>query len=279
MQTPNYAILRLRKLRSFGQIAATSRHNSRRGTTPNADKSRTPNNRELVPLEVGITDAVKSRLPAKVRKNAVLGIEVLFATGAPTKDTEAWAAKSLAWAQARWGAENIVSATLHLDEKTPHIHLVFVPLRNGKLQGKAIVGNRATLTQMQDSYHQEVAEFGLARGKTNPLRRHIPTHRLREQNAAADESERAEAAAEVKLLRAELSSLRRQLSRERSGDQAPARHIQSKPRAAIAPSQADTVPRQQVLLPLPVDPAIQPRRVEPLAFPPMRRLQNGRTGL
>lgn len=277
MQKTNYAILRLRKLRSFGQISATGRHNSRQGKTPNADTTKTPSNRELVANENGITSAVKARLPEKVRKNAVLGIEALFATSAPIADIHGWAKKSLAWAQARWGAENIVSCTLHLDEKTPHLHLVFVPLRNGKLQGKAIVGNRATLTAMQDSYHKEVSEYGLARGNTNPLRRHIPPHRLREHNATADETERAEAVAEVKLLRAELASLRRQLSRERSGDQAPARPQQRNFRKITPAESAQT--REQAMLPLPVENTIQPRRVERSMFPPIRRNQQGRTGL
>ena len=67
MQKTNYAILRLRKLRSFGQISATGRHNARQGKTPNADTARTPSNRELVEPENGITNAVKTRLPERVR--------------------------------------------------------------------------------------------------------------------------------------------------------------------------------------------------------------------
>ena len=53
----------------------------------------------------------------------------------------------------RVGEQNIVSAVIHIDEKTPHMHLCFVPLtEDGRLSAKDILGNKKKLTQWQDEY-------------------------------------------------------------------------------------------------------------------------------
>ncbi|MCQ4866712.1 plasmid recombination protein, partial [Pseudoflavonifractor phocaeensis] len=54
---------------------------------------------------------------------------------------------------------NIVSAVVHMDEKTPHLHLVFVPLtEDNRLCAKEIIGNRANLTKWQDDFHAYMVE-------------------------------------------------------------------------------------------------------------------------
>ena len=48
---------------------------------------------------------------------------------------------------------------LHMDEKTPHLHLVFVPLtKDNRLCAKEIIGNRANLTKWQDDFHAYMVE-------------------------------------------------------------------------------------------------------------------------
>jgi hypothetical protein len=248
----NFAILRLRKLKSLVQISAAGRHNSRKGKVPNADPERSPQNLELVPPHShGIASAFRERLPAKVRKNAVLGIEALFATSSKVSDVDGWAKTSLEWAKARWGADNILSATLHMDEATPHLHCLVLPMQNGKLRGRDMVGNRSTLSEMQDSYHRAVADFGLARGRVGSTRRHIPSHTLRSANASAGERERAEALAEVKLLRSEIASLRSEAQKLK---QANARASEARREAlrsgvAIAPQNTQPKPKKAYSVP------------------------------
>jgi hypothetical protein len=59
----------------------------------------------------------------------------------------------------RVGRENIVSAVIHMDEKTPHLHLTFVPLtKDNRLCAKEIIGNRANLTKWQDDFHACMVE-------------------------------------------------------------------------------------------------------------------------
>jgi hypothetical protein len=211
---------------------------------PNADPSLRHRNRELVPLPAaGLVQGVRERLPAKVRRNAVRAIEALFSTSAPTPDPDGWARASLDWAKDRWGAGNVVAATLHADEPAAglHLHLVFVPLRDGRLQGKKTVGNRGDLRAMQESYWQAVARFGLERGRPSSGRSHLPARRLRQVNANATEDEQARAVAQVVVLRAEVSALRRQAERLR----------QAQVRGAAYRPQGATVPRSAILAPVP----------------------------
>ena len=50
-----------------------------------------------------------------------------------------------------YGEENIVRFVLHMDEKTPHIHAVTVPItKDGRLSAKEIVGARKLMQTRQD---------------------------------------------------------------------------------------------------------------------------------
>lgn len=43
--------------------------------------------------------------------------------------------------------------TLHMDERTPHIHCVVVPLTvDGRLSAKEVMGDRRKLSELQDCY-------------------------------------------------------------------------------------------------------------------------------
>jgi hypothetical protein len=84
-----------------------------------------------------------------------------------------WAKKSLQWAKQRYGEDNVVSATLHLDEKTPHLHIAVVPLVNGKLNARHLFGGREKLSSMQDDYAKAMEGFGLERGVKGSKAKHI----------------------------------------------------------------------------------------------------------
>ncbi|MBQ3055515.1 MAG: plasmid recombination protein, partial [Oscillospiraceae bacterium] len=75
----------------------------------------------------------------------------------------------------------IFSAVVHLDEKTPHLHLCFVPLtEDNRLTAKEILGNRAKLSKWQDEFHEFMVKFYpyIERGTSATLtqRKHIPTY-------------------------------------------------------------------------------------------------------
>lgn len=75
-----------------------------------------------------------------------------------------WISKNYEFLSNEFGKENIVKFVLHLDEKTPHIHAVTVPLKDGKLTAKEVTGNPIVLSQRQDRYAKSMKDFGLERG-------------------------------------------------------------------------------------------------------------------
>ena len=124
----------------------------------NADESRVHLNRELISRTVTdpstgkaktltIQQAVNRRIEeagiTKIRSNQNTCIEIIFSGSPETmcamsqEQVNAWAHDTLAWARGRWGYENVVSATLHCDEKTPHMHVIVVPIVQGQSRRSA----------------------------------------------------------------------------------------------------------------------------------------------
>lgn len=68
-----------------------------------------------------------------------------------------------------YGKENLLYATVHHDEATPHMHFGVVPLtKDGRLSAKEVVGNKQALTKFQDRFNEFVNEWGyqLERGES-----------------------------------------------------------------------------------------------------------------
>lgn len=102
-------------------------------------KSKTPEGKEIT---LTINQAIRKRLNEagikKVRKDQNTAIEIIL-TGSPEtmnrlseEQLKNWVKDSKDWAEKQWGKDNIVSAVLHRDEKTPHIHIILVPLVSGQ---------------------------------------------------------------------------------------------------------------------------------------------------
>ena len=89
---------------------------------------------------------------------------------------KAWLKANVEFAKKEFGAKNIVRFTLHMDEKTPHIHCVHVPLtKDGRLSAKELMGGRFLLRDRQDRYAKAMSEFGLERGVKNSGVKHEKT--------------------------------------------------------------------------------------------------------
>lgn len=98
-----------------------------------------------------------------------------------------WCEDNLAWLRKTYGADNVVSAVLHMDEKTPHIHATVVPIVTGERRKAQVkpsepgkkqyrkkkaddprlcaddVMDRPKLKEYQDTYAQTMAKYGLKR--------------------------------------------------------------------------------------------------------------------
>ncbi|MBO4679635.1 MAG: plasmid recombination protein, partial [Lachnospiraceae bacterium] len=80
-----------------------------------------------------------------------------------------------------FGEENILSAVVHLDERTPHMHVCFVPItKDGKLSSKTVIGGPVGLVKLQDDFYSHMLyNFPeLKRGipKRITHRKHLPTY-------------------------------------------------------------------------------------------------------
>ncbi len=171
-QMANFAIMRCVKLKTMGSLASSLQHCYRERETLNADAERTPTNiHELASSTNEAMGKIKERLPGKRRKDAVLAVEYLM-----TASPEWWATASNTqkddffinankWLIAKYGNENIIVSSIHLDEKTPHLSAYVTPVtQDGRLSAKEFIGNKKQMSLDQTSFYEAVKHLNLERG-------------------------------------------------------------------------------------------------------------------
>lgn len=167
-----YAIMRAKKLKTFGNVAASLQHCFRDRETPNADTERTHHNQHFAAHSTdSAMGKLRDRLPEKRRKDAVLAVEYVMTASpewwktASESQQQAFFQKSMAWLEAKYGKENIFVATVHHDETSPHLSAFVVPVTaDGRLSAKDFIGDRKKMAADQTSFAQAVAPLGLERG-------------------------------------------------------------------------------------------------------------------
>lgn len=166
------------------------------------------------------------RLQEETKESAMNAAYECYATGMPfsescmeyknrTKDFFRDAYEFLA---ERYGRENIISATVHMDESTPHMHFNFVPVtKDGRLCAKEVL-SKATLTEQQTAFHEQVGQrYGLDRGEpkgSGKRRKHLETAEYKAYMATIQEAEQRAAEAVKKAEEAEKALLPLQERRE-----------------------------------------------------------------
>ena len=121
----------------------------------------------------------------KARKDSVRMVETLitaspeFFVGKKPAEIKEFFEYALEFLKTKQSEETIVSAVVHVDEKTPHMHLCFAPITaDGRLSAKEIVGNKKKLTQWQDEYWKHMVKKypDFERGESASVtgRTHIP---------------------------------------------------------------------------------------------------------
>ena len=208
-----YVVLHLDK--SPDNEVPMTAHIARTKMPPNAMPELTYLNEELVEFPEGVadrTEAINHRLEhagltRKIGTNQVRVIRVML-TGTQEDMLrivqegclKAWCADNLEWLRKTFGIENVVSAVLHMDEATPHIHAAVVPIVTGerrkvrKVQTDELnkrkyrtksasrprlcaddVMSRVKLKEYQDTYAAAMAKYGLQRGIDGSKARHVTT--------------------------------------------------------------------------------------------------------
>jgi len=106
-----------------------------------------------------------------LRKDAVMGVEVVFSLpiNRHQQDTKVFFAACYQWVKSTFNGE-LLSFDVHLDEAAPHAHAIILPLVNGRMQGRDMVGSQGNLIRLINLFHKEVATyFGLSRSKNKRL--------------------------------------------------------------------------------------------------------------
>ena len=185
----SFAVLHVTKFAGSGS-GGIGAHIDRKHTPKNADPARTELNREIIPpRSTSMKKDIDARIQEgytstrKIRTDAVRAVGVIL-SGSHEQMKEIqksgrldeWCQANLKFAQDKFGRDNLVRFTLHMDEKTPHIHAVFTPInKDGKLHYKSFVDGKTGLTQLQDDYAREMERFGLNRGLKQTRTKHTTT--------------------------------------------------------------------------------------------------------
>ncbi len=206
-----YISIQINKAKGSADTGASD-HIERKTTPKNADPTRTHLNRELVRFPDGVadrTEAISHRIRTagirrKITPDQVRAIRIVLSG---THEDMAriqnegrlseWCNDNLQWLHRTFGRENTVSAVLHMDEHTPHIHATIVPIVTGerrKAKRKQTEGKRTyrkkadavrlcaddlltreKLVAYHDSYAEAMAKYGLQRGARGSEARHTTT--------------------------------------------------------------------------------------------------------
>ena len=216
----NYAIFRSEPIMTLPDLAQIGSHNKREkkayNSNPDIKKELSHNNIELVPLSdkyvkgfYNITLEYKKEHDERMKtervdrkktfnqmlngsKNCVADELLFTATNTFFKNMDKedileWANTCMEFVYNDLGytKEQVLHATIHLDEKTPHIHCVVVPLvkkfdkrtntERYTISKKQYIKDKIHLSELQDKYHARLIEKGydLERGIKGSDRKHI----------------------------------------------------------------------------------------------------------
>ena len=192
-----YAILRFAKYKG-PEIGHIESHNERTkekyASNPDIDTSRSHLNFHLVSPERKYRAEAEKQIAeagCRTRSDSVRVVEALvtaspeFFKGKKKAEIKAYFTVALDFMQKHQSKDTIISAVVHMDEKTPHMHLCFVPLTEDKrLSAKEIVGNKKKLTWWQDEFWKHMVKKypDLERGESasETGRTHIPPRLFKE---------------------------------------------------------------------------------------------------
>ena len=170
-------------------VAPVERENERdenyNSDNPQIDHVRTKGNYRLVSSYGTYTEFINNRLrelnlsprkDAVVMNSFVVGSDKTFFDGLAKVEQYNFFSDCYKFFAERYGEENIISAVVHLDETTPHMHLNLMPITSdGRLCSKQLF-DKPQLQKLQTDFYEEVGKkYGLQRGKEGSQRKHLST--------------------------------------------------------------------------------------------------------
>lgn len=154
---------------SIDGLAKFERHNNRKGKVPNADPKKKHLNQIIIGNE-NVEEIVKMYLEGvKIRDNSVIAREIILSAGngfwerLSDTDRQRWIDTNMKFLKDNFG-DNCVYAVLHMDETTPHIHALIVPVfynekrKIATLNNSYYFGDKEKLSAWQDKYTDALTE-------------------------------------------------------------------------------------------------------------------------
>ena len=217
----SYAIFRVEPINKLNALSQIGAHNTRTKqaykSNPDIDMSKSQNNIDIVPLshnnyynsymnlvkdyknqhnkrqETIREDRKKSFNQMLDDSNSVVADEMIFTSDndffkdMDEEEVKRWANANMDFVYNDIGYEpwQVLNATVHMDEKTPHLHCVVVPLikkydkrsnmEKWTISKKHYMKDKMYLSQLQDKYHAKMLSYGydLDRGIKNSDNEHI----------------------------------------------------------------------------------------------------------
>jgi len=197
----SYAVVHMQKS-GKGAVRGLQSHNQREKeshTNFDIDATKTNQNYDLINSEkINYHEKIKdviSELPLKkaVRKDAVLMCNFVVTSDSeffknldPGKQQNFFEDSKNFFAE-RYGEKNIIHATVHLDEKTPHMHLGIVPVTKDNCLSAKKLFDRNELKSLQTDFANQVGKkYGLERGVENSDRVHLSEQRFKVETAKSE---------------------------------------------------------------------------------------------
>ena len=207
MSKPLYAILRFAKYKGpeIGRIEAHDERTKKiYASNPDVDTAKSHLNFHLVVPPGKYRAETERQIAAagcRTRSDSVRVVETLitaspeFFTGKSKAEVKSFFERALEFITQKQSRETIISAVVHMDEKTPHMHLSFVPLTaDGRLSAKDIVGNRKKLTKWQDEFWafmtEKYPDFERGESASETGRDHIPPRIFKEMTHLTKQKEK-----------------------------------------------------------------------------------------
>lgn len=188
-------------------------------SNPQIDSSRTHFNYHIIYPMKSYMEIINERLSElelkrKIRSDAILmNSFIVTSDGEYFKGLHPWEQREFfrdcaEFLSRKYGEENMISAVVHMDETTPHMHLNFIPINEGRLSSKSLF-DRQKLAQLQTELHESIGEkWGLQRGKEGSQAKHLSTAEFKAKKIieSAEQRER-EIDEQTEKKRAELDDL------------------------------------------------------------------------
>ena len=189
------------------EVSPVEEENERNETyeagNPQIDSNRTNRNYHLVTPPPTYLEFINARIRAltlkrKLRTDAiymnsfVLTSDKEFFTELPLTAEKEFFKDCVKFFADKYGAENIISAVVHKDETTPHLHLNLVPITNGKLCSKDLYDIKK-LSELQTEFYEKVGKkWGLERGRFKSGAKHLTASEYKAQKIVENAEQQAD---------------------------------------------------------------------------------------